>query len=76
MANAPDWIQSVSFVNSNVGYAVGGEGTNGFAIKTTNAGATWVSQSIPTNYAMYSVYFTDALSGYAVGNSGEILKNY
>ena len=54
-------------------------------LKTTNGGADWVNQSsgIPDQYTsisndfidnLYSVYFTNADTGYAVGDSGRIIK--
>jgi photosystem II stability/assembly factor-like uncharacterized protein len=62
-------LRSVNFPNATTGYAVGAYGT---ILKTTNAGASW--QIIRDNDAgiLYSVSFTDALNGVAVGS--KILK--
>jgi photosystem II stability/assembly factor-like uncharacterized protein len=80
-------LYSVYFTNSNTGYAVGGAVTmvdsglnylakpyKGTILKTTDGGATWTSQPSGTIYPLYSVFFTDANTGYAVGEDGVILK--
>jgi len=36
--------------------------------------AQWIQQPTPTNYNLYSIFFTDANTGYAVGDVGTILK--
>ncbi len=72
------WINSVYFINSNIGFVVG----NGIILKTINAGNTWSTVSLPSGIAndyIFSVYFTDADNGYAVGTdstlyTGIILK--
>ena len=43
-------------------------------MKTTDAGASWGFLTSGTNIDLKSVYFTDANTGYAVGESGLILK--
>jgi hypothetical protein len=43
-------------------------------LKTTNGGTNWVALSSGTIWNLYSVYFTDANTGYAVGAVGTILK--
>jgi photosystem II stability/assembly factor-like uncharacterized protein len=62
-------------VDAQVGYAVGGyTGTNKI-LKTTNGGASWVSQNSGTTHWLRSVDFpVDAQTGYAVGDTGTILK--
>lgn len=80
-------LYSVYFTNSDTGYAVGGSVTGvdsgfnliakpyiGKILKTTNAGASWTSQKSGTVYPLYSVYFPDVRTGYAVGDGGVILK--
>jgi photosystem II stability/assembly factor-like uncharacterized protein len=64
-------LYSVSFISSNIGFAVGGiPGIGGSAVgqvlKTTNGGAVWNSQW-SGGYCLYSVFFSDANTGYAVG---------
>ena len=80
-------LWSVYFSDVNTGYAVGGSliwsdsGIDfvgkpyiGTILKTTNGGATWTSQLSGTIYRLYSVYFTNFNTGYAVGDGGTILK--
>lgn len=56
-------LNSVFFVNSNTGYIAGGDG---YILKTTNAGQTWISQIADQNQNdMLSVFFTDTINGYA-----------
>ena len=44
-------------------------------MKTTNAGVDWVTQvSGVLSYDLYSVYFTDVNTGYAVGGNGMLFK--
>ena len=66
-------LNSVTFVNSNNGFAVG----SGTILKTSNAGLNWIIlQSFPVNFN--SVSFADLNTGYAGGlgayNSGCIYK--
>jgi photosystem II stability/assembly factor-like uncharacterized protein len=68
-------LNCVRFVDTNIGYAVGDVGT---IIKTTDGGLTWTIQNSGTTADLYSVFFLDALTGYAVGHiaawNGCILK--
>ena len=43
-------------------------------IRIANAQSGWTAQSSGTSNYLYSVYFTDSNTGYAVGMSGTILK--
>ncbi len=79
-AFSQDWIQqqtnstadlsSIYFVNPNLGWAVGSEGT---ILKTTNGGDNWVLKSSGVTSDLLSVHFTDPLTGFAVSFS-ELLK--
>jgi photosystem II stability/assembly factor-like uncharacterized protein len=60
----PD-LYSCYFINSNIGYAVG---LGGNIRKTTNGGINWVDQCV-TTCSLWSVFFTDSLTGYVVGDS-------
>ncbi|HEY3252045.1 MAG TPA: T9SS type A sorting domain-containing protein, partial [Ignavibacteria bacterium] len=66
---------SLSFVNSQTGYCVGGNSSGvPYIVKTTNAGVNWsVQQGVPP-YELYGVYFINANTGWAVGDSGRIIK--
>lgn len=60
-------LSGVFFVNDDEGYAVGGPG---IIRKTTDGGKNWVAQTSGTNYSLLSVFFTNPLTGYIVGNLG------
>lgn len=71
----PSFIQSIDFIDTNIGYAVGG---NGSIYKTINAGISWVKQISGTSMQLNEVKFINANIGFAVGSSstfnGVILK--
>jgi photosystem II stability/assembly factor-like uncharacterized protein len=56
---------------SQVGYAVGSQGT---ILKTYNAGANWQQQISGTNLKLNKVHFKDFDFGFAVGENGIILR--
>lgn len=67
-------LNSVFFLDTNTGYVVGDTtiATLRFHIilKTTNAGLSWINQTNPfpnNQYALKSVFFLDANTGYACG---------
>jgi photosystem II stability/assembly factor-like uncharacterized protein len=71
----PSILYSIHFADDNTGYAVGT--TNRFTgydvpkqvvLKTTNGGSDWTQLNTLENGSLYSVYFTDALTGYSVGS--------
>ncbi len=62
---------SLKFVNGVTGFCSGG---NGMIYKTTNLGISWDSTVTGTNEILYSLFMTDANTGWAVGNFGTILK--
>lgn len=76
-------LRSVFFTDVNTGYAVGGliteygccsiQGYGGTILKTTDGGLHWIPQSGAEKSLLYSVYFTDDSTGYAVGTGGTIL---
>jgi len=63
-------LQSVSFTDANTGTVVG---NGGIILRTTDAGATWVSQLSGTTETLFDVFFTDGKTGTAVGVRGTIL---
>jgi len=79
-AYSQDWIMqqtntsadlnSICFVNPNLGWAVGSGGT---ILKTINGGDTWALKTSGVANDLYSVHFTDPLTGFAV-SYGELLK--
>jgi len=64
-------LNSVYFVDANIGFAVGDYGT---ILKTNNGGIDWIAQSSTTRNKLTSVYFVNYNIGYAVGAAGTILK--
>jgi len=52
------------FTDPHTGWVVGITNT---ILHTTNGGSTWTAQSSPPSVNYYSVYFTDSLTGCAVG---------
>jgi photosystem II stability/assembly factor-like uncharacterized protein len=49
-------------------------GFAGTMMYTTDAGRTWETERVPQGKAVYDLAFTDSEAGYAVGDSGVILK--
>ena len=69
-------LQSVFFINDEVGWAAGSYGTAAAVIiKTTDGGNNWAPQYVAfLNTNLYSVFFIDANLGWCVGSKGTILK--
>jgi len=63
-------LSSVFFINPDLGWAVGSEGT---ILKTTDGGEIWTLKSSGVTNGLNSVCFTDSLTGFAVSFS-ELLK--
>ena len=63
-------VRSVFFTDLDRGYASCG---NGDILETTDGGITWTKVSTVTNKYLRSVFFTNASTGFAVGDN-EILK--
>jgi len=64
-------IYDLYFPTSQIGYAVG---DGSLILKTTNAGETWsaLNAGYP-NYDLMAVFFTDANTGFALGNTDNFL---
>lgn len=75
--NSTSFIRnSIFFSSVDTGWIVGHNNSGAATIyNTTNSGVNWSSQ-LTTSYNedLFSVYFTNNLTGYAVGYSGIILK--
>ena len=69
---ANNHYNSVFFTDSNTGYIVTQLGT---IIKTTDGGITWVYQIKQVQPFLFSIYFTDASTGFAVGGTGNSGNN-
>jgi photosystem II stability/assembly factor-like uncharacterized protein len=63
-------LNSVFFVNSNTGYAVGDSiHTNSLFLKTSDGGLSWARQLELSNISIKSVFFLNPDSGFACGDS-------
>lgn len=72
--SGPGKLNSVSFVNDNVGFAAGYNASSvGAVIKTTNGGSTWTNIPTGINSLLFSIDFRDESNGIAVGTDGAIL---
>lgn len=68
-------VHSSSFINPSTGWVVGNNLFGNQIYKTTNSGLSWTAQSSAMNsITFYSVCFTDANNGYAVGDSTTVLQ--
>jgi photosystem II stability/assembly factor-like uncharacterized protein len=71
-------INDIHFGTSTTGFAVGGSpiaSTNSQYIATSSdAGFIWSQQNEASQKELYGVFFLDAQKGYAVGDSGTILR--
>ena len=69
-----DAKRSMQFVNSNIGYAVGGNGLSpGFVLKTIDGGSNW-TLDYASSETLIDVYLPSPNVGYACGEGGTILK--
>ncbi|NNK00566.1 MAG: hypothetical protein HKP58_09145 [Desulfatitalea sp.] len=66
----PADLFSVSFANSDKGWACGRWGT---IIYTEDGGTSWTYQKSTTDYTLSSISFTDERHGWAVGDGGTIV---
>lgn len=73
-SNIPNAIYSdLTFINETTGFAI----TEGFIVKTTDAGRTWTSIILPTKTQLKKIQFTDHQTGYIIGGDntfGVLLK--
>ncbi|MBN4052224.1 MAG: hypothetical protein COC01_04870 [Bacteroidetes bacterium] len=64
-------LNTVHFVNSDIGYFAG---DSGMISKTTDAGAKWTDISITDSIDIKTIFFTDQSIGYMVGSKSTFLK--
>ena len=70
-------LYAVTFPTTETGYAAGRDGSTFAVFKTTNGGTNWIQQELPTTIntpPIYSLYFFDAQTGFAMGGGGHIFK--
>ncbi len=67
-------LYDIVFVNSTIGYAVGGNGiSSGTIVRSIDGGLTWTLSTSSVN-TFQSVHFPSVNIGYAVGTGGAIYK--
>ena len=64
-------ITSVDFLNRDLGWGVGMQGT---LIHTRDGGNTWMYDGPVTDQDLWSLFFFTPLRGWAVGEKGTILQ--
>jgi hypothetical protein len=65
------------FINADTGYIAGGFVAGyGNIWKTTDGGGTWTTEPAATNFYLYSIYFPNADTGFAVGEAGTLRKSF
>jgi photosystem II stability/assembly factor-like uncharacterized protein len=65
-------LNSIFFIDSNTGWAVGDEG---IILTTTNGGSDWITQPGATTDNLYSVHFENSNVGWVVGENVRIMKS-
>jgi photosystem II stability/assembly factor-like uncharacterized protein len=66
---------SVSFVDANTGWTVGGPAENGTILRTSNGGENWMPQINESGSGiLLGVDFIDTSNGWIAGQSGKILR--
>jgi len=63
-------FQDVAFISTNLGWAVGNNGT---ILATNDGGTNWLQQASDTVNRLYGVTFVSFTQGWAVGDNGTIL---
>lgn len=67
----PVRLNSISFPDQNTGYMTG---SSGKIFKSTDKGATWITQNAPTTDSLVDCCFLNAQTGYVIGYNGTLLK--
>jgi hypothetical protein len=73
-----NFVYSINFQSTSIGYATGWQWfippnpEEGFILKTADGGSNWFEQ-YRDNGALYSIFFVNDTTGWAVGNGGIIL---
>jgi len=71
------YFKALWFAGTNDGWIAGYKGSypyTGVVKRTSDGGTTWSDQSIPAVHSLSAIYFLDGSTGFAVGDSGKILK--
>jgi photosystem II stability/assembly factor-like uncharacterized protein len=70
------YLNAISFINNDIGFAVGGEGNDGGRIlKTIDGGLNWNIDITGAGNVLFDIDFTANNIGFVSGNYGALLKN-
>ncbi|MCI5055076.1 MAG: YCF48-related protein [Flavobacteriales bacterium] len=69
-----DNLNTVHFVNDNIGYAAGDGTLNATILKTVNGGASWTAQNISSVYEIESIFFVNQSKGFALNSNNDLYK--
>lgn len=72
IARFSDALNSLDFVNSQIGYALGSSNNSPFCIKSVNGGSSWIQKPIVSPGSLYSIDFINANVGFACGGNMNI----
>ncbi len=64
---------AVFFLNANTGW-IGNSSTNQKVLHTRDGGASWITQSVPVQYSIFSIHFADANNGWLTSDYGGIAR--
>lgn len=64
------YLKKVQFINTNIGFVIGGNASGSFLIKTTNAGQTWIVIDLHSTGSGFptGMFFKNENEGYITGN--------
>lgn len=73
-AGASFTLDGLVYPSDQIGYAAGyNSGGSGVVLRTDDAGMTWQTQIVGTQFRLKDVFFTDPLNGWAVGRNGVVM---
>jgi photosystem II stability/assembly factor-like uncharacterized protein len=73
-SNTSTNIQSLSFINANTGFAVGGTSSESLILKTIDGGENWIEKNIDMDNNLQSIHMISEFLGYTVGWNGLVAK--
>ncbi len=75
-APAAPVLNSVFFINTSIGWAVGYDFSNvqGIILKTTDNGITWIKKNSGITEPLHSIFFINENIGWVVGDFNSIIK--
>ncbi len=64
-------LNDIFFINMNTGWVCG----DSILLKTTNGGLNWITQSLPVQITVRSLYFTNENEGFILGDWSSIMES-